>query len=185
MPEERPLRGDVYWANLEPVTGSEQGGYRPVFIMSNNLMNQKAPIIIVIPITRAGEQVKQYPFNIPFDAKDWNISAHAIREITDLGFSFAGQGGYILCNQARAISKERLLVKMGNFTSDSYLKRVENAIIDAFGLNICKACEMPLRPNSLSCANPKCRKVHSKKCNCSRIYPMSYLYCPECGRRGR
>lgn len=186
MSKDQPRRGDVYWTDLEPVTGSEQGGFRPVFIMSNNMMNQKATIVIGIPITRAGEKVNNYPFNVPFQSTDWDITQEAIREISKLGNKFAvGQSGFILCNQARAISKDRLLVKMGSFISDDYLNKVESAITDAFGLNICAACEVPLRPRSLSCANPRCRKVHSKKCSCSRINPIHYLYCPDCGRRGK
>lgn len=65
--EDTPIRGDIYWANLEPVAGSEQGGCRPVLIISNNLMNKKAPVVIAIPITRSGEKAKAGPFNLPYN----------------------------------------------------------------------------------------------------------------------
>lgn len=42
---EIPLRGHIFWANLEPVMGSEQGGTRPVLIISNNLMNENASVV--------------------------------------------------------------------------------------------------------------------------------------------
>ncbi|MED0665687.1 type II toxin-antitoxin system PemK/MazF family toxin [Bacillus badius] len=184
MTDKHPSRGDIYWANLEPVKGSEQGGSRPVFVISNDLMNQTASICIVIPITRPGEKVKNYPFNIKFESSDWSITPKAIEAINELGNSFAGQGGYLLCNQARAFSKERLLVKMGTFNSDIQLRKVEDAIIHSYGLDICTSCGTPHRPGGLKCF--KCGKRYQKKCfGCGRTNPLNFKYCPDCGRSER
>ena len=181
MKKTDPSRGDIYWADLEPVKGSEQGGSRPVFVISNNLMNKTAPICICVPITRPGEKIKKYPFNVEFEKEDWLISQEAITEIERLGNSFANAGGFLLCNQARAISKNRLYVRMGRFENESNLKKVEEAIIHSFGLNICESCETPLRIGGLKCA--KCHKVHSKRCmGCGTIHSIKYKFCPECGR---
>ncbi|WP_342495651.1 type II toxin-antitoxin system PemK/MazF family toxin [Bacillus sp. FSL K6-0994] len=175
-----PSRGDIYWADLEPVKGSEQGGFRPVFVVSNNLMNQTAPICICVPITRDGEKVKNYPFNVQFDSGDWIIDTEAIQSIKKMGNSFANQGGFLLCNQARAISKNRLHVRMGTFKNNSQLKKVEDAIIHSFGLNLCEKCETPLRPGGLKCG--KCNRVHSKKCSgCKTIHSVKNNFCPQCG----
>lgn len=56
-----PVRGEIYWANLEPVQGSEQGNSRPVLIVSNNLMNENAQIVIAVPLTRSGERTGPCP----------------------------------------------------------------------------------------------------------------------------
>ncbi len=45
------LRGDIYWADLNPVIGSEQGGYRPVLVLSQNIFNEKSGTVIAIAIT--------------------------------------------------------------------------------------------------------------------------------------
>lgn len=63
--------GDVYWADLEPVKGSEQGGYRPFFIASNNIMNEVSPIVLIIPMTRTHKVIP--PFIIPYKISDLNI----------------------------------------------------------------------------------------------------------------
>ncbi|MBR0602802.1 hypothetical protein HF695_10765 [Bacillus safensis] len=176
----KPSRGDIYWADLEPVKGSEQGGFRPVFVVSNNLMNLTAPICICVPITRTPVN-KNYPFLVEFEQNDWIINDNAVKEIEKMGNKFANQGGVLLCSQARAISKERLHVKMGTFKDDTQLKKVEEAIIHSFGLNLCEKCDTPLRPNGLKCG--KCHHVHSKKCfGCKTVHSTKNNFCPQCGR---
>jgi len=185
MSSSNPLRGDIYWSNLEPVKGSEQGGFRPVFIVSNNLMNKTAPFVMGIPITRPGDKVKNHPFNVEFQANDWDITQEAIDEITQLGHGFAGKGGFLLCNQTRAFSKERLLVKMGVFKNNIHIDQIEDALIHSLGLSLCTACDSPLRPNSTHCPNPRCQKRHHQNCTCGRNNPLNFKYCPDCGRSGR
>ena len=51
MEEKEVKRGDIYHANLDPVKGSEQGGYRPVLVIQNNLGNKYSPTVIVAAIT--------------------------------------------------------------------------------------------------------------------------------------
>lgn len=78
---DQPIRGDLYWANLEPVKGSEQGGSRPVLIMSNNIMNRTAPIIVAIPMTRAEEKISAGPFNIPFKISTAEIIEENVKNL--------------------------------------------------------------------------------------------------------
>lgn len=180
LQSQHPLRGQIYWADLEPVKGSEQGGSRPVLIMSNDLMNQKAEIVLILPITRPGEVTKHYPFNVAFNNSDWEIDNNAITELRKKGHNFAGVGGYILCNQVRAFSKKRLLTKIGELINDQLLLQAEVALKDSLGFTICSSCNTPLRPGSLKC---RCGKRHSVKCSCKKINPIHYKHCPDCGRR--
>lgn len=52
MREKQISRGDIYYATLNPVTGSEQGGYRPILVVQNNVGNAHSPTIVVVPVTR-------------------------------------------------------------------------------------------------------------------------------------
>lgn len=176
-----PLRGDIYWANLEPVEGSEQGGSRPVLIISNNIMNRTANIVIIIPMTRADEKPKNLPINVDYDENTYVTDPQAIQELKKQGHNFAIQKGVILCNQARAISKKRLLRKVGFFKDYGILKKVELAIIDAFALEACEKCGIPLRPKGISC--PVCGSIYRHKCvGCGLVFDVQYNYCPRCGK---
>jgi mRNA interferase MazF len=93
------LRGDVFMANLEPVQGSEQGGTRPIVVVSRDALNQFSPVIVVCSITDAANKKKFYPSHV---------------KVT------AGAGGLVLdsivvCEQVRAISKNRLRRQIGKF----------------------------------------------------------------------
>ena len=93
------LRGDVFMANLEPVQGSEQGGARPIVVVSRDALNQFSPVIVVCSITDAANKKKFYPSHV---------------KVT------AGAGGLVLdsivvCEQVRAISKNRLSRQIGKF----------------------------------------------------------------------
>jgi mRNA interferase MazF len=54
------LRGDIYWADLNPVTGSEQGGLRPVLILSHNVFNERSGTVIAVALT-SQPQKAAYP----------------------------------------------------------------------------------------------------------------------------
>jgi mRNA interferase MazF len=57
------LRGDIYWADLNPVIGSEQGGFRPVLILSHNIFNDSSGTVIAVAITRQS-QLAGFPLTI-------------------------------------------------------------------------------------------------------------------------
>jgi len=91
------LRGEVYQANLNPSTGSEQGGTRPVVIVSRDALNANAPIVIVAPLTSRENKRRLYPTHVELEAGDDGISKDSV----------------VLCEQVRAISKERLTKRIG------------------------------------------------------------------------
>lgn len=182
MSKQAPRRGEVHWGDLEPVKGSEQGGFRPVLVISNNLMNQTAPIVIVVPISRNGEKVKAGPFNVPYQSSLLQVDQQAVQELAKMGFQYAGQNGVLLCNHARSISKDRLIKRVGTFLPNrKVLEQVEQAISHSYGLDGCDNCDFPLRPNGLICAN--CQKVHRSKClGCGLVVDHKFSFCPHCGR---
>jgi mRNA interferase MazF len=71
----RILRGDIYWADLNPVIGSEQGGLRPVLILSHNVFNERSGTVIAVALTsqpqRAGYPLTFELCNTKFSKKSW------------------------------------------------------------------------------------------------------------------
>ena len=102
-------RGDIYYADLSPVVGSEQGGIRPVLIVQNNVGNRFSPTVIAAAITS-----QQSKANLPT-----HIPLHA---------------DVVLLEQVRTIDKKRLKEKMGTVDENS-MNEINNAISISFGLN--------------------------------------------------
>ena len=89
-------RGDIYYADLRPVVGSEQGGIRPVVILQNNVGNRHSPTVIAAPITsRLGKS--RLPTHVTLDG-----SADRLH-----------RGSVILLEQLRTIDKSRLMERIG------------------------------------------------------------------------
>lgn len=108
------LRGDIFYADLSPSQGSEQGGCRPVAILQNNVGNKHAPTTIVAPITsRLGK--KQLPTHITFNG---------------CGLP---KDSVILMEQIRTIDKGRLKQKIGCLTNEKW-EVVNEAIKVSLGL---------------------------------------------------
>jgi mRNA interferase MazF len=93
------LRGDVFMANLEPVQGSEQGGTRPIVVVSRDALNQFSPVIVVCSITDAANKKKFYPSHVRVPAGAGGLTLNSI----------------VICEQVRAISKNRLRRQIGKF----------------------------------------------------------------------
>jgi mRNA interferase MazF len=93
------LRGDVFMANLEPIEGSEQGGTRPVVVVSRDALNQFSPVIVVCSITDAANKRKFYPSHVKMSAGMGGLTLDSI----------------VVCEQIRAISKTRLRRQLGKF----------------------------------------------------------------------
>ena len=88
-------RGEVYYADLSPVIGSEQGGLRPVLIIQNNVGNKHSPTTIIAPITSRFTK-KPLPTHVP---------------ISNCGLA---KDSIVLCEQLRTIDKRRLKEKLGS-----------------------------------------------------------------------
>ena len=109
-------RGEIYYADLSPVIGSEQGGIRPVLIVQNDVGNKFSPTVIAAAITS-----QKFKNNLPTHIK---VNAH------NCGLS---KDSTVLLEQVRTLDKRRLKEKMGNLDkSDMY--KIDKALSVSFGL---------------------------------------------------
>ncbi len=109
-------RGDIYYADLSPVIGSEQGGVRPVLIIQNDVGNKYSPTIIAAAITSKINKAKM-PTHIELAANEYGLSKDSV----------------ILLEQIRTIDKQRLREKIGRLDTDMML-RVDKALFISFGI---------------------------------------------------
>lgn len=109
-------RGDIYYADLSPVVGSEQGGLRPVLIIQNDVGNRYSPTVIAAAITsRMGKT--RLPTHIDIYAERAGLAKDSV----------------ILLEQIRTLDKRRLKERMGHL-DDHIMNEVNNAIAVSFGL---------------------------------------------------
>ncbi len=111
------MRGDVFYADLSPVIGCEQGGNRPVIIVQNNIGNLYSPTVIVAVLTSKNK--KKLPTHINIHSGEANIPADSI----------------VLLEQLRTIDKFRLKTFLGT-VSDEKMKEIDKAMLVSLGLNI-------------------------------------------------
>ena len=109
-------RGDIFYADLSPVVGSEQGGVRPVLVIQNDIGNKYSPTIIVAAITSQINKAK-LPTHIEISAEEYGLTKDSV----------------ILLEQIRTIDKKRLTERIGHL-SDELMKRVDECIQISFGL---------------------------------------------------
>ena len=109
-------RGDIFYADLSPVVGSEQGGLRPVLIVQNDVGNRYSPTVIAAAITSRLGKAK-LPTHIDVYAERFGLVKDSV----------------ILLEQIRTIDKTRLREKMGHI-DDVLMQKVNNAITISFGL---------------------------------------------------
>ena len=109
-------RGDIYYADLSPVVGSEQGGLRPVLIIQNDVGNRYSPTVIAAAITSQLTKAK-LPTHIDVYADRFGLAKDSV----------------ILLEQIRTIDKRRLREKMGHL-DDGVMRRVNEAISVSIGL---------------------------------------------------
>ena len=109
-------RGDIYYADLSPVVGSEQGGIRPVLIVQNDVGNRYSPTVIAAAITSQKDKNK-LPTHIQVNATDSGLTRDSI----------------VLLEQVRTIDKQRLKEKMGRL-DDASMSRINQALSVSFGL---------------------------------------------------
>jgi mRNA interferase MazF len=109
-------RGDIYYADLSPVVGSEQGGLRPVLIVQNDVGNKYSPTVIAAAITSRVSKTK-LPTHIDIYANKVGLAKDSV----------------VLLEQIRTIDKMRLKEKMGHLDDDS-MRSVNDALSVSFGL---------------------------------------------------
>ena len=110
-------RGDVYYADLRPVIGSEQGGIRPVLIIQNDVGNKHSPTVICAAITSKMNKAK-LPTHIELDAETYNMDKDSV----------------ILLEQLRTIDKKRLKDRICHLDGD-IMKKVNSALIISLELD--------------------------------------------------
>lgn len=103
-------RGDIYYADLRPVVGSEQGGVRPVLIIQNDVGNKHSPTVICAAITSRMNKAK-LPTHVELSARDWDMMKDSV----------------ILLEQLRTIDKQRLREKICHLDGD-LLDQVNDAL---------------------------------------------------------
>lgn len=113
--EEREInRGDIYHADLNPIFGSEQGGYRPVLVIQNNRGNQYSPTVIIAAIT--SKPKTKLPTHVP------------LKQMTGLE-----KDSVVLLEQVRTVDKRRLDNYVGRLETEQMLK-VDEALCSSMGI---------------------------------------------------
>lgn len=109
-------RGDIFYADLSPVVGSEQGGTRPVLIVQNDTGNRHSPTVIAAAITSQIGKAR-LPTHITLCGREVGLSKDSV----------------VLLEQIRTIDKRRLREHMGH-VDDAMMNRIDSAIAVSFGL---------------------------------------------------
>ncbi len=109
-------RGDIFYADLSPVVGSEQGGTRPVLIVQNDTGNKHSPTVIAAAITSQTNKAK-LPTHIELSGRSVGLTKDSV----------------VLLEQIRTIDKRRLREHMGH-VDETMMNQVDNAIAVSFGL---------------------------------------------------
>ena len=109
-------RGDIFYADLSPVVGSEQGGTRPVLIVQNDTGNKHSPTVIAAAITSQTGKNK-LPTHIPLAGREVGLTKDSV----------------VLLEQIRTIDKRRLREHMGH-VDDHLMNQIDSAIAVSFGL---------------------------------------------------
>lgn len=110
-------RGDMFYADLSPVIGSEQGGIRPVLIIQNDLGNKYSPTVIAAAITSQQNKTK-LPTHIEIDSATCGLKNNSV----------------VLAEQIRTIDKSRLKEKIGHIDDDKIINEINSALGVSFGL---------------------------------------------------
>lgn len=112
-------RWRVFWANLDPVTGSEQAGRRPVLVVSAEEVNQTLPIVTILPLTSMRPGRKIYPTEVFLGKDATGLSKDSLA----------------MAHQIRTISKHRLEVACGRIDDIELRHQVKNAILRHLGFS--------------------------------------------------
>ena len=110
-------RGDMFYADLSPVIGSEQGGIRPVLIIQNDMGNKYSPTVIAAAITSQMNK-SRLPTHIELDSEEFGLKADSV----------------VLAEQIRTIDKSRLKEKIGHIDDNRVMNRINSALGVSFGL---------------------------------------------------
>ena len=109
-------RGDIFYADLSPVVGSEQGGIRPVIIIQNDIGNRYSPTVIVAAITSQINKAK-LPTHVEISSEEYGLNRDSV----------------VLLEQIRTLDKKRVKEKIGHMTEDD-MKKVNKSLLISLNL---------------------------------------------------
>ena len=109
-------RGDIFYADLSPVVGSEQGGIRPVIIIQNDIGNKYSPTVIVAAITSQINKAK-LPTHVEISSEEYGLNRDSV----------------VLLEQIRTLDKKRLKEKIGHMTEED-MKKVNKSLLISLNL---------------------------------------------------
>ena len=112
------VRGEIYYADLSPVVGSEQGGFRPVLVVQNDVGNKYSPTVIIAAITSQLTKAK-LPTHIELSKEKYDLPKDSV----------------VLLEQIRTLDKQRLIQKIGALDRIT-MQKVDVAIMISFGLTL-------------------------------------------------
>lgn len=110
-------RGDIFYADLSPVIGSEQGGIRPVIIIQNDIGNRYSPTVIVAAITSQINKAK-LPTHVEISSEEYGLNRDSV----------------VLLEQIRTLDKKRLKEKIGHMTEGD-MEKVSKALLISLNLD--------------------------------------------------
>lgn len=109
-------RGDIYYADLSPVVGSEQGGVRPVLVVQNDVGNKYSPTVIIAAITSQLSKAK-LPTHVELNKTEYNLPKDSV----------------VLLEQIRTLDKRRLKEKLSTIDTAT-MQKIDIAILISFGI---------------------------------------------------
>jgi mRNA interferase MazF len=109
----RVLRGDIFWADLTPTRGHEQGGQRPVLVLSHNVFNERSGTVIAVAVT---SQPQRVGFPLALELRGAKLPKRS----------------WIKISQIRTLAQERLGKKLGHLSSEA-LRRVVEGLTEIVG----------------------------------------------------
>lgn len=110
-------RGEIFYADLSPVIGSEQGGIRPVIIIQNDIGNRYSPTVVVAAITSQINKAK-LPTHVEISSEEYGLNRDSV----------------VLLEQIRTLDKRRLKEKIGHMTEGD-MRKVNKALIISLDLD--------------------------------------------------
>jgi mRNA interferase MazF len=111
-------RGDIYFVNLNPVTGREQAGHRPVLVLSIDAINELPLVVTVVVGTKGANISRDYPTNVRVSPAESGLSMETV----------------FLCFQIRSLNPKRFTDKPVGRVSGGMLRKIENAVRYCLGL---------------------------------------------------
>ena len=110
-------RGELYYADLSPVIGSEQGGVRPVLVVQTDVGNKYSPTVIAAAVTSKIDKAK-LPTHIELSAREYGLSKDSV----------------VLLEQIRTLDKTRLKERIGQVSADK-MRKINEALIVSLGFD--------------------------------------------------